>query len=427
VLTVDPVNGPVIRAPPVAGSGNAPAVPPSKTDGGAAPIQETQSSGPGNDGGNLVSNILSALGLAPTDTPPGTQNPPAVGGEQTTASVVNIGGQLVTPVATGAGVIVNGQTITGGAVTLSDGTPISIGPGGIVVVNGQTATVTNGGSNGSPITAGGFVATPVSGGAFIISGTTFLPGEVTTLPNGQVISVAPGGTQLVVNGQTATVNGGNGGSSGSPITVGGFVATPVTGGAFIISGTTFVPGEVTTLPNGQVISVAPGGTQLVVNGQTIQNPNNAPSAIPIIINGETITPFTSGTIIVGGQTLTPGAIVTLSDGHIISVGTSGTIEVDGTSTTLPTIVAATTTGKLKTAVSSNSASSKGSTSSNSSSSSTSTTSTTSTSRSVGGAVASGIGATKKADAAALHIGYQESTYKISFGFLLGLIGFIVGL
>jgi hypothetical protein len=279
-------------------------------------------------------------------------------------------------------------------------------------------------SNTAPVTVAGAVITPISGGSIIINGQTLTPGAQTVLPNGQSISIGSGGS-IIINGQTTVVTPAPAivtpetfiltpaptGTIVTPITVGGVVATPLSGGAIIISGTTFLPGEVTTLPNGQVISVAPGGTQIAVNGQTatLQNSNNGPSAIPIIFNGETITPLTSGIAIVGGQTLTPGEVVTLSDGHIISVGTSGIIVVDGTSTTLPIIVAGTTTGRLNTAIMSNSSSAL----------STST-------KSVGGAIASGIGATKKADAASLYTGCQDNTFNVSVGILLGLIGFFIG-
>jgi hypothetical protein len=474
VLTVVQ-NGPVSRAPPapVEGPMGQPTGGSGGDDGGPSGQPVNDPGAPATTANNIVSNVLGVFGLNSPPSGGPTNSPVIVGGEQVTpvggtqggvvvggstlapgaavtlgngvvASVVsgggavviggqtaqiptpaaapspvNVGGQLVTPIANGGGIIVNGQTITaGGATTLAGGTPVSIGPNGIVIVNGQTATV-NGGSGGNvpapaPVTVAGAIVTPIAGGAVIVNGQTLTPGAQTTLPNGQSISVGNGGT-VIVNGNTAVLTPAPGAAvTPAPVTVGGIIATPLSGGLVVISGSTYAPGATVTLPNGAIVSIAPGGTQIVVNGATatIQNINNAPSAIPIVFNGETITPFTSGVVIVGGQTLTPGQVVTLSDGHTISVGTSGTVVVDGSSTSLPTIIAATTTGSLKTASKSNS---------------TSTTSSSTSQRSVGGAIASGIGVTKKGDAAALYAGRQEGAINIGFGFALGLISFLAGL
>lgn len=339
---------------------------------------------------------------------------------------VNLGGVVVTPAPNGNGVVVNGQTIpAGGVATLAGGENLSVLPGGVVIVGSETAVVGGFNVNGpaSPVTFGGnnVMVTPLAAGGIAISGLTLTPGAQTILPNGESISVGSSGV-VVLNGNTAVITPPPGAASTPPpVTIDGVVATPILGGAVIISGSTLLPGQTIVFANGQTVGLASGGTAVVVNGQTatINTVNGRPSVIPVVFNGETITPMSSGTILIAGQILTPGQILTLSDGHKISVGTSGTVVVDGTTTHLPSInpqISTTGTGSLTT-ISRNSTTT----------SSTKTSSSTTSDRSVGGAIASGIGVTKKGDADALYLGRQEGMAKVGFGLILGLVGFIAGL
>lgn len=311
-----------------------------------------------------VKSVLAPFASMKLPTPSGSTSDPN--------KPVIVGGQIVTPISNSGGVIINDQTITGGAVTLAGGIPVSVGPSGIIVVDGQTAIINPvTGNSPNPVTLGGSVITPIAGGSFIINGQTIIPGVQTILPNGQSISVGNDGT-IIVNGETSVI-------------------TPA-------------PTTITPVP------IALGSIM--------------PDVIPIIFNGETITPFTSGTVILNGQILTPGQIVTLSDGHIISVGTSATVAIDGTSTSLPIIILATTTSGLKTASEFKLSSD---TSSNSKSSSTSNTLPSPSQRSMGGAIASGTGASKKAHAATLHNTKHENIIKIGFGLIIGLLGLVIWL
>jgi hypothetical protein len=379
---------------------------------------------PTTDGGNgFVAGVLAGLGL-PTDVP---QTPAGNTGDGTSPQGVSpqppivVGGQTVVPAGSGGGVIIGGQTIApGAAATLGNGIPVSVAPGGgVVVVAGQSAAIpaANPGITGGPgvppvpVVVGGQTLTPAPGGGVIIGGQTVAPGAVITLADGTPVSVAQGGSVVVVAGQTAAIPGPGTGNSnqGTPITVNGATITPIAGGAVVVNGQTVLPGSVVTLADGKPLSVAPGGTAVVVGGQSVTIPSipaqtGVPS--PVIINGETITPAPSGgAVIVGGQTVSPGSAITLSDGNVISVGTSGTIVVDGTTTTLA-------------------AASLGMTSTGSSNQTSSTRS--SSSHSVGAAIASGIGGTKKGAASNLLAGNDAAWFTciISFFGFIGMVGIL---
>ena len=133
---------------------------------------------------------------------------------------------------------------------------------------------------------------------------------------------------------------------------------------------------------------AAGDKILVINGQTITIPGsviNSRYNQPITVNGVVVTPLYGGAILVSGTVVVPGNVLTLPDGQTISV--------DNAKTT-GSITAVTSRGSIT--ASSTSTSSTSDTSSSSGHTSTATTS--SSSKGPGAAIASGIGATKKANA-----------------------------
>jgi hypothetical protein len=292
--------------------------------------------------------------------------------------------------------LIGGQTIQPGQVaTLANGQVVSLSPGGnTVLVNGQSAVITPAPTAGpaqGPFDVNGAQVTPIAGGV-VISGTTLLPGNVATI-GGNTISIPAQGGTIVVNGKTA-------GIAATPlVTVGGVVATPVPGGAVVIDGSTLSNGQVATI-NGQAVTVS--GGQLIVGGQTASLPA---SANVVTVNGEPVELGPNGAFVVDGLTLTPGQTAVLADGHTVSVGSSGVIVVDGSTQTLV-----------------NSQASSGSSSSSDSSSShtRSTTSSSSSSQGVGGAIASGIGVSKKGEVG------RNAEIGVGLGFVLGMLG-LVGL
>jgi len=124
---------------------------------------------------------------------------------------------------------------------------------------------------------------------------------------------------------------------------------------------------------------------------------------------------------VSGVTLRPGESTVIA-GKTLVVGTSGLVTVNGKSTSVPTIVAGkTSTGPVRNSAvttTSTAGSSSGITSSRSTSSSASRT----TSGGVGGAIASGVGATKKGDA----IRASDESISALSGLLVGAVVWMIG-
>lgn len=372
-----------------------------------------QGSTSGDD--NLVHNIVGAIGgiqnsgqdgnsgsgQGRTGNAAGQSPGPQLDGSWQ-GSPITVNGAGITPLA-GGSIIVNGDVIQpGGLHTLTGGQAISLRPGGgVVIVNGATATIpqVKVTSNPSALMINNAEVTPLPNGAIMVDGNTILPGNFVTLGNGETMSLAFGGTAVVIDGQTQALNFP---FLGTPVTIDGVIVTPIASSAIVVDGQTVYAGARSTLSNGQVVSVGNQGSVVIVNGVT-GTVSPVTAIVPLVIGGETITPAPGGQIFLDNYTLSAGQAVTLSDGKVVSVGTSGTIVVDGITTSIPFLAAGSTT----------------------SANSTTTTSKQST-RSPGEAIASGIGATKAANANSL-FSQRHMDLSIGTGIIVALVGVIAGL
>lgn len=196
-------------------------------------------------------------------------------------------------------------------------------------------------------------ANPSPGNTVIIIGTqTLSPGGVitvggstSTLPNGQ--TTVSGGTQLVLDPQgTQVIVGGTSTINLPPpvtaqptpvVTVGDQTITVAPSEPIVVAGTTLQPGS-TIVVGGTTVSLAPGGTQIVVDGSTIPLPlpNSAQTVPPMVVTvgsstftANSLTQFTIGTeVLTGGGTVTVSGttyqLTTNSDGSTVLIaGTSG--------------------------------------------------------------------------------------------------------
>jgi hypothetical protein len=282
--------------------------------GGGTVVVNDQTIGPGGVG-TLGNGLPVSVGAS--EIAVGTRTIGIINTSPT--AVVLPGGVVATPIADGSGIVVEGQTLTlGGVGNLANGHSISVGPSNVVVVDGQTTTMPA--PIPQPLTLGGAAVTPIPGGGVRVSGATVVPGAATII-GFNTISVAPGGTAVVVNGITTMVTPIVG--QGAPLTLGENAITALPGGSVAIGGFTVARGSTITLGNGEIVAVPLTGSIVVVNGQTasLQVPKTG-----LVINGEAITPVAGG-FVVDGTTLTPGQVLTASDGQIVSVGTSGIIAV----------------------------------------------------------------------------------------------------
>jgi hypothetical protein len=357
-----------------------------------------------------------------------TDGPTIDNGQPGTAGPIAVAGQLVTPVAS-SGFIAGGQTLAPGATgiingvsmsvgngyivvgdqtasavangpataTLTGGIPVSVGPNGVIQVGQESATVGEiSVAQGTPITVQCVGVTPLASGAIVVNGVTVSAGGVRTLPNGQIASLGQDSSVVVVNGYTAILAMPGIVNNPSAITVNGALITPFPNGAVVIEGTTVMPGNIITLSNGKTLSVAPGGSAVVINSQTQAITRSS---------GLLITPGPNVRVVVGSRTLSAGQIATLPNGQVMSVGTSGTFVINGTTTSFRSVSGVSSISGR------NSATSK-------------TTSTQST-RGPGDAIALGVGATKKSDADILYTG-QNRDVNAGFGLVLALVALLAG-
>lgn len=179
------------------------------------------------------------------------------------------------------------------------------------------------------ITVGGAAYTQNSASEFVIAYQTLTPGGIITAHH-STVSLMVGGEGAVINGIT---------HSFQPVplmTIGPSTYTANLAGDFVIAGQTLEIGTAITA-NGTAISLAPGGSAVVVNGVTQTIPNLGPvTSLPhfITVNSTAYTADANGDFVIGGQTIHPGDVVT-ADGITISLALGGSIAVvNGTTQTI---------------------------------------------------------------------------------------------
>lgn len=355
---------------------------PAITVGGATPVSLAPSATAIVVGG--TTSQLPQIFIPPAQ--PAAQAPP----------ILTIGSSTLTPNAATQFFIAPGQTLTPGGVATIDGTVVSLAPSAsFVVIGGSTQFLPAGpgpapaATNPPQIIVGGSTITaqpsqggpanpnnqnnPNAGPTFIVSDQTLAPGGPAITVSGTTLSLAPSGSFIVINGVTSTVVTPTNGNPAAaqitapPLTIGNGVFRPLpgTGTSYLIGTRILTPGGVVVVGD-LTISLAPGATALVINGQTSLI---APQPQPIITNAplltigsQTYTAISGTTFLIGGQTLTPGGTITV-DGTTISLAPGATELIygsSGRSTTTALFPATTTRSQSITSTSSPSAGASGS-------------------------------------------------------------------
>ncbi|CAO2650085.1 Nn.00g013770.m01.CDS01 [Neocucurbitaria sp. VM-36] len=379
------------RPPPVLTIGSSTLTPNAATQFFVAPGQTLTPGGIATVDGTVVSLAPSAsfvviggstqiLPTAGSGSAPVATGPPEIvfGGTTVTAQPTlgrsgNSDGQNNPGV--GPTFVISDQTLAPGgpAITVS-GTTLSLAPSGsFIVVNGVTSTVANPtalATSPPTLTVGESVFSPLpgSGTTFVISDQTLAPGGPAITVSGTTISLAPSASFVVINGVTSTIaNPFAAQITAPPLTIGTdvFIPLPGTGTSYLIGSRILTPGGV-VVSAGMTISLAPGATALIVNGQTSLI---APQAQPIITNAplltigsQTYTAVAGTTFVINGQTLTPGGTITV-DGTTISLAPGATELIygsSGRSTTTALFPATTTRSQSVTSASKPSAGASGS-------------------------------------------------------------------
>jgi hypothetical protein len=167
----------------------------------------------------------------------------------------------------GGSFVVGSQTLhPGGQITVS-GTTLSLGPSAsFIVVNGQTSSIALGTIPALVLGGTTYAATSALSGAYIFDGETLTPGGVITV-NGHTISLAAGGTALVIDGSTSFIGAPASITNPPELTINGHTYDANSGTTFTIDGQLLSPGGVITV-SGTTISLSPGATAIVINGKT---------------------------------------------------------------------------------------------------------------------------------------------------------------
>lgn len=304
--------------------------------------------------GSITSQLPQVLN---PPTHPSAQPPP----------ILTVGSLTLTPNAATQFFIAPGQTLTPGGVVAVDGTVVSLAPSAsFVVIGGSTQILptANPGSDPVPterpqIIVGGstFIAQPTRGvngipdtsndnpgnsnnlgpaPTFVISGQTLAPGGSAITVSGTTLSLAPSGSVVLINGITSTLeNVAAAQITPPPLTIGNEVFRPLpgTGSAYIIGSMLLTPGG-SVVTDHTTISLSPGGTALVINGQTSLIASQPPPAItnpPLLTIGpQAYTAVSGTTFVISGQTLTPGGTITV-DGTTIILAPGATELIYGSS------------------------------------------------------------------------------------------------
>jgi hypothetical protein len=230
--------------------------------------------------------------------------------------------------------VVDGQTaVPGGAPITVDGTVISVPASAHgLVVNGRT--VPGEFASSTVFNINGMAITAMPGVGFPIAGQTLQAGGPAITVDGTRLSLAPGGTALIVGSSTSAITAAAGAASEIPeLTIGSqtFTANAATQ-FFLAPGQTLTPGG-TAVISGTTLSLEWGASAVVVNGETrifgSSSPDSMITSSPSVIrvDGQAFAANAGGTYLISGQTLTPGGriIITGSNGaQTLSLSPSGT-------------------------------------------------------------------------------------------------------
>ncbi|KAK5127236.1 hypothetical protein LTR85_008598 [Meristemomyces frigidus] len=333
-------------------SGQQPAVAPVLTLGGStitanptpAFVVDGQTALPGGSAITVGSDTISVLPQGRAVVVGGSTV--TLAGGLTSSTVIDANGVSITANPEPAFQIGSQTLEAGGSAITVDGTQLSLAPGATaVVIDGTTSQIsqqTAGGVAGAPLlTLGLEIFTGNAATQFDIGSATLTPGGVVTF-SGTTISLANGGTAVVINGQTETL-GVSGSSRGAPgaaaniplITIGSqtFTANAATQFSFGPSAT-LTPGGVVTV-SGTTISLASGASEVVINGQTegLSAPVITPAPL-VSLGGTVYSPNAGSTYDISGSLLTPGGVITVSGTTISLASDASAIVVNGKTTTL---------------------------------------------------------------------------------------------
>ena len=186
------------------------------------------------------------------------------------------------------------------------------------------------------ITVGGKAYTADASSKFMIEGQTLAPGSTAITLSGTPISLAAGASQAIVGGSTvaiypAGITPGPGTGHVPALTFAGSTFSANSLGQFVIGEQTLSPGAAITVSGTQISLVAAGNAAIIGSSTELLALNGARTAAMLSFDGSTFTADASSKFVIDGQTLTPGGSIKVSDTPI-SYPAGATAVVIGTKT-----------------------------------------------------------------------------------------------
>ena len=185
-------------------------------------------------------------------------------------------------------------------------------------------------------TVGGKGYTADASSIFLIEGQTLAPGSTAITLYGTPISLAAGASQAIVSGSTVAIY--PAGITPAPgvgyvpaLTFAGSTYSANSLGQFVIGEQTLSPGAAITVSGTQISLAAAGNAAVIGSSTELLALNGARTAAMLSFDGSTFTADTSSEFVIGGQTLTPGGSIEVS-GTPISYPAGATAVIIGTRT-----------------------------------------------------------------------------------------------
>lgn len=259
-------------------------------------------------------------------------------------SVITVANTPISYETSGSALIIDGSsTLTPGSTVTINNIPIYLPTSGSAIVIGSSTIPLE----QSPVSS----LPPTTPGPLVIQGQSLTYGGVITVAD-IPISLPTSGSALIIGGMSTLTLGGTVTVHNVPVgypTSGSFVvigsstvplnpsptptAPPITPGPLVIHGQTLTPGGVITISNTQ-ISLPTSGSALVVGGSDTFALDTAQT---ISVGSQALAISRAGSsagIIVDGHILTPGGVITMANTPI-SLPTAGASLVIGGSYTIP--------------------------------------------------------------------------------------------
>ena len=186
------------------------------------------------------------------------------------------------------------------------------------------------------LTVGGKVYTADASSELLIEGQTLAPGGTAITIAGTPISLAAGASQAIVGGSTvdihpAGITSGPGAEHGPALTFAGSTYSANSLGQLIIGEQTLSPGAAITVSGTQISLAAVRNAAVIGSSTELLALNGARPAAMLTFDGSTFTADASSNFVIGGQTLTPGGSIQVS-GTPVSYPAGATAVVIGTKT-----------------------------------------------------------------------------------------------